>query len=457
MKTPKPPPPPDPYQTAAAQTNMNRETAAYNNAMASGSTFTPLGSSVFTPRIDPTTGATVYDQTISVSPEVQQLIDLQNQQDLSLGRASQNLLDQVQAAYSRPFDSSGLPSVTAGTAPEDYQRQINAGNLPAAPTDLNIDGPTMAQLVAQLPGLRSAMDTSGLPAMQTSLSTSGLPDLPGAQDLERARQEVSDALYRRQSAYLDPRFSEMERQMETRLKNQGIVQGSEAWNNEMDRLARARAFEYERARDAAIAGGLNELTGLVGIGQGNRAQLFGERLAQGRFANDARSQAFNEAQAAAQMANAARAQGFGEASQMRSMALDEALRRFGAQQSAREQQFGEQSALGEFANAATASRNNDLYRSALLQNQAAQQALMQALAARNQPLNELSAIRSATQVNVPQFSGMAVDRTSPTDLAGLINQNYQNQLDIWNARQQSRNALLSGLMGIGAAYAGRRP
>ena len=36
-----------------------------------------------------------------------------------------------------------------------------------------------------------------------------------------------------------------------------------------------------------------------------------------------------------------------------------------------------------------------------------------------------------------------------TDVAGNINQAYQNQLDAWNARQQSSNSFLNSLMGVG--------
>ena len=51
------PPPPDPYATSAAQTQSNQQTAAYNAAINRGNTITPYGSSTYTTRTDPTTGA----------------------------------------------------------------------------------------------------------------------------------------------------------------------------------------------------------------------------------------------------------------------------------------------------------------------------------------------------------------------------------------------------------------
>ncbi|MEQ1580902.1 MAG: hypothetical protein ABL964_09945 [Steroidobacteraceae bacterium] len=102
---------PDPYQVAGAQTQVNQQTAAYNNAQSHGNTTTPLGSQTYTSRIDPVTGATVYDSNVSLTPQQQQLLDLQNQQDLSLGNTASGLLTGINDTYSSPMDFSSLPDL----------------------------------------------------------------------------------------------------------------------------------------------------------------------------------------------------------------------------------------------------------------------------------------------------------------------------------------------------------
>lgn len=241
IKSPKAPATPDPAAVSNAQTQSNIQTAAYNNAIEHGNTTTPLGSQTFTSRIDPTTGATVYDQTVSLSPEQQQLYDQQMQQDLALGNTAQKMLGSVDQAYAQP------------------------------------------------------LDTSGMPELKGSLDTSGLPALYGADDLMGARQEVSDALYQAQAQYLDPQYSAREAALNTDLANKGVVEGSEAWRLARDQYARERQADYANARLAAIAGSGTEMSRLADIAQGNRSQMFGEGVTSGNFQNTARQQALSEA------------------------------------------------------------------------------------------------------------------------------------------------------------------
>ncbi|MCS3741993.1 tail fiber domain-containing protein [Rhizobium sp. BK661] len=97
--------------------------------------------------------------------------------------------------------------------------------------------------------------------------------------------------------------------------------------------------------------------------------------------------------------------------------------------------------------------NNDAYTSLLLNGRS--QAVQEALTERNQPLNEITALLSGTQVGTPQFGAGTNQPTLPTvDYAGLVNQNYQNQLGAYNTQVAQRNNILGGLFGLGAAFAG---
>lgn len=82
---------------------------------------------------------------------------------------------------------------------------------------------------------------------------------------------------------------------------------------------------------------------------------------------------------------------------------------------------------------------NDAYNQLMLQGRG--QAFTEALAARNQPINELSALMSGSQVNLPQFGATPQTGVGGVDYAGMVNDNYQ-------ARLKSSSAALGGLFGL---------
>lgn len=82
------------------------------------------------------------------------------------------------------------------------------------------------------------------------------------------------------------------------------------------------------------------------------------------------------------------------------------------------------------------------------------QANTAALTERNQPLNEVSALMSGSQVGQPNFVSTPSTGVSGTDVIGPTNAAYQGQLANWNAQNQSRNAMLGGIFGLGGTAAG---
>jgi Chaperone of endosialidase len=70
-----------------------------------------------------------------------------------------------------------------------------------------------------------------------------------------------------------------------------------------------------------------------------------------------------------------------------------------------------------------------------------------ALTTRNQPLNEAAALRSGNGVTQPQFNQTPQTSVAGTNVAGLINNNYQNQVSQYNST-------LGGIAGLGSAIAG---
>lgn len=74
-----------------------------------------------------------------------------------------------------------------------------------------------------------------------------------------------------------------------------------------------------------------------------------------------------------------------------------------------------------------------------------------AQANRNQPINEITALMSGSQVSQPNFMGANMPTIPTTDVAGLINTNYDQRLNRYQMQQQQRNQLLGGLFRLGSS------
>lgn len=92
---------------------------------------------------------------------------------------------------------------------------------------------------------------------------------------------------------------------------------------------------------------------------------------------------------------------------------------------------------------------NDAYNQLALTGQG--QAFSQAQAARNQPINEITALLSGSQVAQPNFVGTPNNQIATTDTAGLINQSYNQQMQQYNTELQQSNSMMGGLFGLGAS------
>jgi hypothetical protein len=78
------------------------------------------------------------------------------------------------------------------------------------------------------------------------------------------------------------------------------------------------------------------------------------------------------------------------------------------------------------------------------------QAVQEALLARNQPLNEIAALASGSQIAMPQFAGTPQTGVAGTDIAG-INANAANAAQAnYNAQLGQWNSTAGGLFGLGA-------
>ena len=70
-----------------------------------------------------------------------------------------------------------------------------------------------------------------------------------------------------------------------------------------------------------------------------------------------------------------------------------------------------------------------------------------------QPLNELNALRSGSQVTMPQLPQQTPTTMAGTNTAGIANQSYQDQLGLYNSQVGQNSATQNGLMSLGGSLA----
>lgn len=74
-----------------------------------------------------------------------------------------------------------------------------------------------------------------------------------------------------------------------------------------------------------------------------------------------------------------------------------------------------------------------------------------ALTERNQPINEITALMSGSQVSNPAFQNTPSPGIAPTDYIGATQQSLNQQNLGWQAQVAQQQALMSGLFGLGGA------
>jgi hypothetical protein len=240
----------------------------------------------------------------------------------------------------------------------------------------------------------------------------------------------------------------------------GLAQGQAMFQNSAqqqayDQMTGIGQF-YNSAQAQQYAQNANDMQ-MANAAQG---QTFGQNKAQLEARNAAQQQLFNNALQAAQFTNAAQEQTFGQnkaqldagnAAQNQKFTQGLAGAEFG--NNALQQQYQNQNTATAGNNALADQRFNAQQAKFNLQNQERAQYLNELYAQRNQPVNEISALLSGAQVGSPNFVPTQGVQVPTVDYAGLVNQNYQNQLSTWQQNNANSQSLLGGLLGFGGQLA----
>ncbi len=177
---------------ATAQEGVNQQTALQNAEYNRINQSTPYGSSNYTITGHNPDGTPIYAQSVTLSPQEQQVFNNNIQGQIGQGGIALGMQNQVAGSYANPINTSGVPQITG---------QISSQATP--------------ELIKQ------------------------------AQDAARGAQ----------TQYLDPQFADQQKQLTDQLANQGITQGSAAWQQAMDQFARQKQMAYSNADMQAVQAG----------------------------------------------------------------------------------------------------------------------------------------------------------------------------------------------------------
>ena len=379
-RSPKPPPAPDYMGAAQQQAQANIEAARTTARLSNPNISTPLGGQRV--RFE---GDTPFIEQY-LTPDAQATLDAQQRVERALAGLGEQGIGRARDVFGREFRPTGLP--------EQQFALDGYGEVPTAPDIMGM-GEYRGEF-GDVGDVTRQLDLSGLAALPVGAGTTG-------------QQAIMSRL--------EPQMERERASLENRLRNQGLVPGSEGYNREME-LFNQRANDL--TQQAALQG--------INLDAAMRAQGFGERQAQAGLANLAQQQAFGQ--------QADRLGLFNTALGLRQQA---ALQQAQAGAGLQGQRFNQAQAAAAFRNA---------------QREAA---LREQLAMRQLPLNEIAALMSGAQVQMPQFQAYqgadvaAAPIFGATQAAGqFAQQNYQNQI----ARQNAQMGLYGALAGMAGTALG---
>lgn len=135
---------------------------------------------------------------------------------------------------------------TAQTQANQATAQYNA-NLNRTDTSTPYGSQTWTQ---------TGTNPDGSPKWSSSFQLAGQYATPmDTSSIGTANQAAQDAVYKRATSTLDPQYQQMQTQLTSQLAQQGITQGSDAYNTAMANFARQRDSAYENARNDSITQG----------------------------------------------------------------------------------------------------------------------------------------------------------------------------------------------------------
>jgi hypothetical protein len=232
--------------------------------------------------------------------------------------------------------------------------------------------------------------------IQRGISTEGLTELDPSQ---RYYQQANEAIY---NQWADRALPQQERdtdRLRTQLYNMGLKEGDSAYDTEMERMRQAQGDAQRQAQYQATIGAGSEAQRMLGMDAATRGQMFGERMGQGQFGNQAQAQDW------------------------------------GQQLAGQNQNFNQQMQASQY------------------QTQLRQQQIAEEMQKRGFSLNEINALISGQQVAMPNMPGFNTASKSETpNMLGAAQMQGQSDLDRFNAQQAAMQGMMSGIGSMAGGF-----
>ena len=383
-----------PNYTAAAQATASGNLDAARQATAANrvNQVTPYGNLNYAITGSDPYGNPTWTATQSLSPDQQELYNMDIATSKGLGQLQSTGLNYVQGMMANPFSTASLPALQSSAGMPNLQQLTGQANL---------------QTVGQGPQFSQIGDPSQL---QTGLQDQGMAGWDRASQLMMQR--------------LQPQMDIQQKSLDAKLANQGVAAGTEAYN-------RAKASLGMQQNDLLTQAQLQS----QGIGQ----NLFNQALQGGQFTNQALTQ-----QNQNQLAN------LGFNNQIGQQGYQNQLAAQAANNPALQQMYSNQQAQQLANNSIGQQQFANQIQNANLANQARQQGFGELSYMRNEPLNTLNAVRSGSQVQGAQFVNPAQQATTTgADYLSAAQAQGQYNMGAYNAQQAAQASANQGLMGLG--------
>lgn len=402
--SPSAPTPPDPQKTAAAQTVSNIETANANAALNRVNQYTPWGSLTYTR----TPGAATFDQAGYDAA-------MKAYQD-QLARGGQGTYftnDSGESGLAKIFAQAAQPNQQGSIAPPDRSKFYTktgpdqwSSAITLSPDQQklldasNQESLGLAELAKNQIGgvgdsLKNPLSFSGAPSQVNNVSYGKIQDDINMGDVPSliGGDRLADDLNAQRDALYNQQAAYLDpqwRQRQHDMENQLTQQGVMQNSDAWN-----RAMD-DLGRQRTFDYNQARQSAITGAGQ-EQSRLFNIGLASNQ-------NAYNQASNNAAFHNSAQQQGFSQG-----------------------------------------------LMNANLQNAGRQQNINELMLQRQNPLNELNALRTGSQVTSPQFGGVPGANVANTDVMSPINNAFNAQMGAYNSQIAQNNAMTGGLFSLGAA------
>ena len=320
--------------------------------------------------IDPATGqpVTQWTQDTTLTPELQRALDAQIGMQTGRSELAQSLIGRTQQELDQPFNWAGMPLMAgAPNVPDFYGANLpGMSNIPDPNTNA-FGGSPLAR-----GGYGGLSEYGQTPGAHPGIESEYNPDF-------------AKTYFDRQMSLLGPEQQRASESLSTQLRNQGLDPSAMASQTQTGMLRNQQGEDLNRLSADAVFRGLQEQQAQWGRDMGSQSQLYGQQMG------------------SAQMQNALRGQQFGELTQLQGMygqGVDSAFQRqmqtAGMGDAQRQQLLQEQLAVG-------GQQFGQQMEQASLQNRLRQQAISEEAQRRGMSINEMNALMTGQQVNMPQM------------------------------------------------------